>query len=287
MSWRRLARVLVREGADPKVSRSFYTSVSQKVLLFGAETWVLTRKMDSALDAFQVRAARRLAGRQPCRVRDGLWFYPSLAGAMKEAGVVRIRTSILRRQNTVAHFIATRPILGLCEVAERRPGTRVPRRRWGQTGIDWKAAREKAAAKDGDDEAEAADPDLTGSDSEPEAATPGGTAGGTGEYASLGASRSSEAERSGVGWRIDLLDRDSKIIDHVVTLKYIKGQSLECNIAAALVLELHHPIMSKLWGLRDQTNRQTVLQVILLIHKAYYSTISHISHKSGITGIFR
>ena len=53
--WGRLARVLVREGADPKVSRSFYTAVTQQVLLFGAETWVLTRKMESALDAFQGR----------------------------------------------------------------------------------------------------------------------------------------------------------------------------------------------------------------------------------------
>ena len=43
--WGRLARVLGREGADPKVSRSFYTAVTQQVLLFGAETWVLTMKM--------------------------------------------------------------------------------------------------------------------------------------------------------------------------------------------------------------------------------------------------
>ena len=64
--------------------------------------------------------------------------------------------------------------------------------------MDWKAAREKAAAKDGDDEAEAEEPDLTGSDSEPEAATPRGTEGGTGEEASLGASGSSGAEWSGV-----------------------------------------------------------------------------------------
>ena len=114
---------------------------------------------------------------------------------MKEAGVVRVRTSILRRQNTVAQFIATRPILGLCEVAERRRGTRVQRRWWEQTGIDWKSAREKAAAQDGENEA---DPELTGSepDSEPET-TPGGTAGGTGEEASLGASGSSGAEWSG------------------------------------------------------------------------------------------
>ena len=108
-----------------------------------------------------------------------------------------IRTSILRRQNTVAQFIATRPILGLCEVTERRTGTRVPSRWWEQERIDCKAARVKASAKDGDDEAEAAEPDLTGSDSEPKTATPGGTAGGTGEEASLGASGSSGAEWRG------------------------------------------------------------------------------------------
>ena len=141
VSWGRLARVLGREGADPKVSRRFYTAVTQQVLLFGAETWVVTRNMESALDAFQGRFSRRLTGRQPCRGRYGRWFYPSLVGAMKEAGVVRIRTSILWRQNTVGRFISTRPILGLYEVAERRPGTRVPRRWWDQTYIDWKAVR--------------------------------------------------------------------------------------------------------------------------------------------------
>ena len=130
VSWGRLARVLGREGADPKVSRIFYTAVTQQVLLFRAETWVLTRKMESALDAFQGRVARRLTGRQPSRGRYGRWFYPALAGALKEAGVVRIRTPILRRQNTVAQFIATQPIMGLCEVTERRPGTRVPRIWW-------------------------------------------------------------------------------------------------------------------------------------------------------------
>ena len=70
---------------------------------------------------------------------------------------------------------------------------------WEQTWIDWKADREAAAAKNGDDEAEAeaAEADLTGSDSEPETATPGGTVGGTGEEACLGASGSSGADWSG------------------------------------------------------------------------------------------
>ena len=50
--WGRLARVLSRGGADPKVSRTFYISVKQAVLLFGSETWVLTARMKKALDSF-------------------------------------------------------------------------------------------------------------------------------------------------------------------------------------------------------------------------------------------
>ena len=84
------------------MSRSFSTAVTQQVLLFRAESWVLTKNMESALDAFQGRVARRLKGRKPRRGRDREWFYPSLSGALKEAGVVRARTLVLRRQNTVA-----------------------------------------------------------------------------------------------------------------------------------------------------------------------------------------
>ena len=65
-SWGCLARVLGREGADPKVSRSFNTAVTKQVLLFGAETCVLTRKMESALDAFHGEVASLLGALQPC-----------------------------------------------------------------------------------------------------------------------------------------------------------------------------------------------------------------------------
>ena len=36
-SWGRLAKVLIREGANPKVSRIFSIAVTQAVLLFGSE----------------------------------------------------------------------------------------------------------------------------------------------------------------------------------------------------------------------------------------------------------
>ena len=54
-SWGRLSRILSREGADPKLSVNFYKAVSQAVLLFGAETWVLTPRMERDLDSFHYR----------------------------------------------------------------------------------------------------------------------------------------------------------------------------------------------------------------------------------------
>ena len=113
------------------------------MLLFGAETWVVTPKMERALSAFLHGAARRLTGRQARREKDGEWHYPSLEGAMKEAGLTDIRTSILKRQNTVTQYIATRPLLDLCKGARAREGAKVPLRWWDQAGIDWETAKAK------------------------------------------------------------------------------------------------------------------------------------------------
>ena len=65
--WGRLARIMGREGADPKLSRNFYIAVTQQVLLFGAETWVLTKNMEAALEGVQgrFRLPRQYPGLRP------------------------------------------------------------------------------------------------------------------------------------------------------------------------------------------------------------------------------
>ena len=51
-SWGRLSLILSREGADSKVSGHFSKVVTQAVLLFGAETWVLIPRMERAMISF-------------------------------------------------------------------------------------------------------------------------------------------------------------------------------------------------------------------------------------------
>ena len=110
------------------MSGHFLKAVTQEVLLFGAETWVLTPSMERALSSLQYRVAQRLTGRQPRRRGYGSWEYPPLEDAMVEAGFEGFGKYIMRRQNTVVQYIATQPILDLCERSDRRPGARVYRR---------------------------------------------------------------------------------------------------------------------------------------------------------------
>ena len=53
--WSRMLRILSREGATPQVSSFFFKAVIQGVLLFGAETWVVTPCMSKALGGFRPR----------------------------------------------------------------------------------------------------------------------------------------------------------------------------------------------------------------------------------------
>ena len=73
---------------------------------------------------------------------------------MKEAGFKETRTSITNRQNTVAQYIATRPLLNLCERAKQRGGPRVSRRWWDQKGIDWETEKARAAKTESESEIE-------------------------------------------------------------------------------------------------------------------------------------
>ena len=49
----RMSRILSREGARLRVSGFFFKSLVQSVLLFGAETWVVTPRIGQVLGGFQ------------------------------------------------------------------------------------------------------------------------------------------------------------------------------------------------------------------------------------------
>ena len=73
---------------------------------------------------------------------------------MAESGFEEIWIYITRRQNTVAQYISTRPILDLCERSVWRLGARVSWRWWEQEGLDLEGVKERAAAESEIEEAQ-------------------------------------------------------------------------------------------------------------------------------------
>ena len=59
------------EGGRPEGVGIFFKTVTQAVFFLGAETWVLTPRMERALSILQHRVSRRLTGRQPRRRGGG------------------------------------------------------------------------------------------------------------------------------------------------------------------------------------------------------------------------
>ena len=74
---------------------------------------------------------------------------------MEEAGMQEVDTYVSHLQNIVTQFIATRPIMDLCLVAEGRPGSRVTKRWWDQDRLDMEGRRTaswEAERTEGEDE---------------------------------------------------------------------------------------------------------------------------------------
>ena len=82
-----------------------------------------------------------LTGRQPCKGRDRGWFYAPLEDAVAEAGLQEVETYFSCRQNTVAKYIATRPIMDLFLTSKQSPEPIVTMRWWEQEGLDLEGMR--------------------------------------------------------------------------------------------------------------------------------------------------
>ena len=92
----------------------------------------MSSRVGKTLGRFHHRLALQMKGRQPMWDTTDRCFYPLLYVAMTEVGLEEVEMHILPRQNTVAQYIVTSPILELCIAAKRHMGTQVTQQRWYQ-----------------------------------------------------------------------------------------------------------------------------------------------------------
>ena len=71
--WRRMTRILSRDGLALRVSGFFFKDVVQAVLLFGSDTWLVTPCIGKSMGGVHAQVAKRLMGRLPWRTLDRKW----------------------------------------------------------------------------------------------------------------------------------------------------------------------------------------------------------------------
>jgi hypothetical protein len=113
--WSKIGRILSREGANPRTMATFYKAIVQSTLLYGAESWTLTKRMMKNLRSFHQRCARHITGRNIRQdIETGEWICPDSKTTLREAGLWTIEEYMERRKNTVMKFAQGRSIYQRC-----------------------------------------------------------------------------------------------------------------------------------------------------------------------------
>jgi exonuclease III len=117
MKWGRLCRLLTREGTYPKAMATFYKAIVQSVLLYGSESWVLTKEMVRKLQSFHHRCARYLAREHIQQDNQGNWTAPPSTSVLEKTGLQTVQEYIQRRKATILEYAKTTEILQKCEAS--------------------------------------------------------------------------------------------------------------------------------------------------------------------------
>ena len=112
--WKRFSKILTAEGMDSKIAGYFYKVVVQTVLLYGSESWVISKRQMRVLESFHRRVARYLSRRHIRKLEDGTWEYPSSEEILEQNGLYTIQEYIQRRRDTINRYIRNRPIYTRC-----------------------------------------------------------------------------------------------------------------------------------------------------------------------------
>jgi hypothetical protein len=122
--------LLCGENTAPRIAAKFYKAVVQAVLLYGSKTWILTNLALARLKGFHVRAAYKMARKHlPNRGANGVSVYPKLADVLKECDMATMAAYIQSRRQTIATYVAMRPIFTACVEGKQRREL-MPRQWW-------------------------------------------------------------------------------------------------------------------------------------------------------------
>lgn len=117
--WAMLRSILVSQNMPPTIASIFYKAVVQAVLLYGSETWVLTKRTLGMLQTFHNRIARQLTGRHIYQAPNGDWIYPNPEATLRQAGLFTIQEYLRRRREYITPYLEGHPVTSLGQQQQR------------------------------------------------------------------------------------------------------------------------------------------------------------------------
>ena len=122
--WNSIASILKREGANAKTMATFYRTIVQAVLLYGAESWCVSKTNLRKLRAFHHRACRYMTGKHIRKIGEGKWEYPDHEQLRKSCQLLRIEEYVERRKQNLRTFLTEERKELWEEVRKTRPPAR-------------------------------------------------------------------------------------------------------------------------------------------------------------------
>ena len=106
----------------------FYIAIVQAVLLYGADSWLVSKRDQDTLNRFHKRAVRHITGVHIRRSAQGTRTYPDHNALLRKWGLKPMAVYVERRRGTLCSYLhSTKPEL-LQEVQGLCPPARDPHR---------------------------------------------------------------------------------------------------------------------------------------------------------------
>jgi hypothetical protein len=112
--WGRISSVLKGGDPRPKLMARFYLAVVHSILLYGCETWVLSKRDERRLESFHNRCARHLAHMHIRCLNNGEWIHPPTSQVLERCGLSPISTYIAKRKTRLLHYAQASAVYQAC-----------------------------------------------------------------------------------------------------------------------------------------------------------------------------
>ena len=103
--WANVSKVLKCDGANAWTMARFYLAIVQVVLLYGSDSWTITKRNMARLDCFHKQAARHITGDHITQDEDGNWSCPDHDAVLKKCALWPMSKYIERRRGTLRKYL--------------------------------------------------------------------------------------------------------------------------------------------------------------------------------------